>query len=80
MEQAAIAYVLAVRLLHVSSIIMTHAVEDAFSKVKRVLRKVESRAREALVEAIGVAISAVTAKDARGFFEHCGYGMLVQSL
>ena len=55
-------------------------IEEAFSKVKRVLRKAESRAREALVEAIGVAISAVTAKDARGFFEHCGYRMLVQSL
>jgi transposase len=55
-------------------------IEEAFSKVKRVLRKAESRAREALVEAIGAAISAVTAKDARGFFEHCGYRMLVQSL
>ncbi len=55
-------------------------IEEAFSKVKRILRKAESRTREALVEAIGVAISAVTAKDARGFFEHCGYGMTVQSL
>jgi transposase len=55
-------------------------IEEAFSKVKRVLRKAESRTREALVEAIGVAISAVTAKDVRGFFEHCGYGMPVQSL
>jgi transposase len=55
-------------------------IEEAFSKVKRILRKAESRMREALVEAIGGAISAVTAKDARGFFEHCGYGMLVQSL
>jgi transposase len=55
-------------------------IEEAFSKVKRVLRKAESRAREALVEAIGAAISAVTAQDARGFFEHCGYSMLVQSL
>jgi hypothetical protein len=33
-----------------------------------------------VVEAIGAAISAVTAKDACGFFEHCGYGMVVQSL
>jgi transposase len=55
-------------------------IEEAFSKVKRILGKAESRMREALVEAIGGAISAVTAKDARGFFEHCGYGMLVQSL
>jgi transposase len=55
-------------------------IEEAFSKVKRILRKAESRTREALVEAIGAAISTVTAKDARGFFEHCGYGMSVQSL
>ena len=48
-------------------------IEEAFSKIKRFLRKAESRMREALVEAIGVAISAVTAKDARGFFEHCGH-------
>jgi transposase len=54
-------------------------IEEAFSKVKRLLRKAESRMREALVEAIGVAISAVTAKDARGFFEHCGYRAVVQS-
>jgi transposase len=55
-------------------------IEEAFSKVKRILQKAESRTREALVEAIGAAISAVTAKDARGFLEHCGYGMVVQSL
>ena len=55
-------------------------IEEAFSKLKRMLRTCESRMREALVEAIGVAISAVTAKDARGFFEHCGYCAMVQSL
>jgi transposase len=55
-------------------------IEEAFSKVKRFLRKSESRTREALVEAIGAALSTVTAKDARNFFEHCGYGMLVQLL
>ena len=55
-------------------------IEEAFSKVKRILREVESRTREALVEAIGAAISAVTVEDARGFFEHCGYGTVVQSL
>jgi transposase len=55
-------------------------IEEAFSKVKRILRKAQSRTREALVEAIGAAISTVTAEDARGFFEHCGYGMVVQSL
>jgi transposase len=55
-------------------------IEEAFSKVKRLLRKVESRTRDALVEAIGSALSAVTTKDARGFFKHCGYPVSVQSL
>jgi transposase len=55
-------------------------IEEAFSKIKDFLRKSEARTREALVEAIGAAISAVTAKDACSFFKHCGYAMSVQSL
>jgi transposase len=55
-------------------------IEEAFSKIKRLLRKVEARTREALVEAIGAAILAVTDSDGRGFFDHCGYGIPVQSL
>ena len=55
-------------------------IEEAFSKIKRLVRKAEARTREALVEAIGSALSAVTSGDARGFFEHCGYRMPVQSL
>ena len=55
-------------------------IEEAFSKIKRLVRKAEARTREALVEAIGSALSAVTSSDARGFFEHCGYRMPVRSL
>ena len=44
----------------------------------RILRKAEARTREALVEALGPALSSVTEEDARGFFEHCGYSTLVQ--
>ena len=55
-------------------------IEEAFAKIKGILRKAEARNREALIEAIGRAISAVTAQDVRGFFEHCGYGVSVQSL
>ena len=55
-------------------------IEEAFSKIKTLLRKVDARTREALVEAIGAAISAVTASDARGFFDHCGYSIPVQPL
>jgi hypothetical protein len=46
---------------------------EAFSKVKGLLRKAEARSREALIEAMGKALDAVTAQDARGFFAHCGY-------
>ena len=55
-------------------------IEEAFSKIKGILRRVEARTRDALVEALGPAISSVTEEDARSFFGHCGYGTPVQSL
>jgi transposase len=55
-------------------------IEEAFSKIKRFLREVRARTREALVEAIGRALDAVSARDAEGFFEHCGYRTLPQRL
>jgi transposase len=54
-------------------------IEEAFSKIKGLVRKAEARTKEALLEAIGWALSAVTTDDARGFFEHCGYRMPVHS-
>jgi len=48
-------------------------IEEAFAKLKNLLRKAAARTKEALVEAIGVALSAISARDARGFFEHAGY-------
>ena len=48
-------------------------IEEAFAKIKNLLRNAAARTREALAEAIGVALSAVSAQDARGFFEHAGY-------
>jgi transposase len=53
-------------------------IEEAFSKVKALLRKAAARTREALVEAMGRALDAVTAKDARGWFAHCGYAVRAQ--
>jgi transposase len=53
-------------------------IEEAFSKIKGLLRKAAARTREALIEALGVAISAVGCQDARAFFEHCGYRRSVQ--
>jgi transposase len=48
-------------------------IEEAFAKIKNLLRKAAARSKEALVEAIAAALSAVTAQDVRGFFEHAGY-------
>ncbi len=51
-------------------------IEEAFAKVKALLRQARARTREALVEVIGRALDAVTSRDARGFFGHCGYRLL----
>jgi transposase len=48
-------------------------IEEAFAKIKAILRKAEARTREGLVETLGQALLVVTGKEARGFFEHCGY-------
>jgi transposase len=55
-------------------------IEEAFAKIKGLLRKAEARTREALVEAMGRAISAITARDPKGFFEHRGYRLVAQQL
>jgi transposase len=56
-------------------------IEEAFAKVKALLRKVAARSRGALVEAMGAALDAITAQDAHGFFVgHCGYRAPVQPL
>ena len=48
-------------------------IEEAFAKIKNLLRKAAARSKGALIEAMGAALSAVTADDVRGFFEHAGY-------
>ena len=55
-------------------------IEEAFAKIKNLLRKAAARSKEALVEAIAAALSAITAEDARGFFEHAGYRPIGQLL
>jgi transposase len=55
-------------------------IEEAFSKIKNLLRKAAARSKEALVEAIGQALSAVTAADALGYFAHAGYRSIGQLL
>jgi len=49
-------------------------IEQAFSKVKTLLRKAKARSFETLVEASSRALFAVSEEDVRGFFTHCGYG------
>ena len=55
-------------------------IEEAFSKIKGILRKAQARSREALVEAMSRALDAITPWDAKGFFGHCGYRLLGQRL
>ena len=54
--------------------------EQAFAKVKGLLRKARARTREALIEAMGAALSAVSDRDASGFLGHCGYRTPAQPL
>jgi hypothetical protein len=48
-------------------------IEEAFSKVKLLLRVMGVRTKDALVEAIGKVLDIVSIQDANGFFTHCGY-------
>jgi transposase len=53
-------------------------IEEAFSKIKAILRSIEARTQEALVEAIGQALDAVSRRDVLGWFSHCGYRLIDQ--
>jgi transposase len=55
-------------------------IEEAFSKIKQLVRKVDARTREALVEAIERTLAAVTPEDAAGWFAHAGYAPQDQPL
>jgi hypothetical protein len=55
-------------------------IEEAFSKIKDMLRRAGARTKEALVEVLVEALSAVSSRDARGYFEHAGYRPQVQLL
>jgi transposase len=55
-------------------------IEEAFAKIKGILRRVGARTKGALVEALGEALSAVSAQDTQGYFEHAGYRPRAQLL
>jgi transposase len=48
-------------------------IELMWSKVKTILRTCKARTQSGLESAIGQALAAVTARDAAGWFRHCGY-------
>ncbi len=50
-----------------------NSIEEAFSKIKNIVRKAGARIREALDETMGEALRAVTLEDVAGWFSHCGY-------
>jgi transposase len=54
-------------------------IEQAFSKLKALLRRLAARTREALLDALAIALAAVTAEDAHGWFRHAGYTSLAQA-
>jgi transposase len=55
-------------------------IEEAFAKVKSLLGKAGARSREALLEATGHALDAITKEDILGFYSDCGYRLSLQSL
>jgi transposase len=55
-------------------------IEEAFAKVKYILREIGARAKGILIEAMGRALGAVSSQDVRGFFVHCGYRAPAQRL
>jgi transposase len=55
-------------------------IEETFSKVKGIMRRIGARTREALLEATSEALDAVSRRDARGWFGHCGYHVPHHSL
>jgi transposase len=48
-------------------------IEQMWSKIKALVRSAKARTRDELHRALTDAFAAVTAKDARGWFAHCGY-------
>jgi hypothetical protein len=54
--------------------------QEAFAKLKHILRKFGARTKEVLIEAMSQALRAVSTQDVRGFFAHCGYRTPAQQL
>lgn len=48
-------------------------IEPCWSKLKTALRTAQARTREALEQAIALALATITVSDAHNWFRHCGY-------
>jgi transposase len=48
-------------------------IEKMWSKVKQILRGIKARSHEELFQAVKKALSMVSAEDAQGWFQSCGY-------
>ncbi len=55
-------------------------IEEAFAKIKDMLRQAGARTKDALVDVLGEALWAISVQDARGYFEHAGYRLRAQLL
>ena len=53
-------------------------IEQAFSKLKAILRRLGARTREALPEAVRLALDAITRDDAAAWFAHAGSALPAQ--
>ena len=54
-------------------------IEQAFSKIKAILRRLGARTKETLWEAMRTAIEAITPDDAGAWFAHAGYALSAQT-
>jgi transposase len=55
-------------------------IQEAFAKIKDILRRAGARTKDALIEVLSEALSAISARDATGYFEHAGYRLQAQLL
>ncbi len=50
-------------------------IEQAWSKLKQLLRGMKARLLDLLEPALAQALAAITPENARAYFRHCGYGI-----
>ena len=55
-------------------------IEEGFSKIKNILRKLGARTHLALLEAMEEALCKVTPSESAGWFDHCGHEVEVHYL